>query len=220
MAKTSRGARSPAAPARFVRGEQDLGGSFHQHDFRIAPPAQQIESDIAAVPLEFKIDARISKTQLVQGHMIQKGWHYRIAERHCIGFMTKVHAKTGFEKGKGRGRGPGLRRASNGIGRRAAVTFADEAAKQFRQTAQVLVRRRFEHRGEDLGRMTDKTVTREAERDHGIVMRPDRAVVIGNRIKARLAARERSNPPPAERVPAEQCLGDARRPLRRCDPRE
>ena len=39
----------------------DLGGSFHQHDFRIAPPAQQIESDIAAVPLEFKIDARISK---------------------------------------------------------------------------------------------------------------------------------------------------------------
>jgi len=109
-----------------------LLGSFYQHNLRIPPPPQQIEGDIAAMPLEFKVDARIAKTQVVYGHMIQKGWHHRIAERHRIGFLTQLHAKTCFKKGKGRGRGPGLRRASNGICRRAAVTFAYKAAIQFR----------------------------------------------------------------------------------------
>ena len=93
------------------------------------------------------------------------------------------------------------------------MRFADKAAEQFRQAAQLLIGCRFKHRGEDLGRMPDKAITGEAKRDHRIVMRPDRSIVIGNRIETRLAARDRSNSPAAEGIPAEQGLGDARRPF-------
>ena len=137
-----------------------------------------------------------------------------------LDFMTQLHAKTGPEKGKRRGRRPGLRGASNGIGCRAAVRFADEAAEQLRQAAQLLVRCRFEHRGEDLGRVPREAITGKTKRYYRVVVRPDRAVVIGNRIESRLAARDRSDPPSTERIPAKQCLGDACRPFRRGDPDE
>src|ERR1700682_2546691 len=54
--------------------------SFDQHDLRVALSAQQIEGHIPPVPMESEVEARLAETQLVQGHMIQKGGHDRIAE--------------------------------------------------------------------------------------------------------------------------------------------
>jgi hypothetical protein len=54
--------------------------SFDQHDLRVALSAQQIEGHIPPVPMESEIEARLAETQLVQGHIIQKGGHDRVAE--------------------------------------------------------------------------------------------------------------------------------------------
>src|ERR1700674_4887026 len=105
--------------------------------------------------------------------------------------MTEVHAETGPEKGERRSRRPGLRRARNGIGRRPAVRFADEAAEQLRQAAQLLVRRRLEHREKHFGRVQGEAITGKTKCDYRVVVRPYRAVVIGNRIESQLAARDR-----------------------------
>jgi hypothetical protein len=116
--------------------------------------------------------------------------------------MAKVHAETGPKKSKGRRGGPGLRRASNGIGRRPAVRLANEAAEQFRQTAQLLMAGRLEDGREDLAGFLDQPVPGKAKRDDRIVMRPDRAIMIGDWIVSRLAAGDGSDPPTAERISA------------------
>src|ERR1700730_1917621 len=55
-------------------------GSFEQHDLRVTLSAQQIEGHIPPVPMESEVEARLAETQLVQGHIIQKGGHDGIAE--------------------------------------------------------------------------------------------------------------------------------------------
>src|SRR5580693_10423564 len=54
--------------------------SFDQHDLRVALSAQQIEGHIPPVPMKSEVEARLAETQMVQGHIIQKGGHARIAE--------------------------------------------------------------------------------------------------------------------------------------------
>ena len=145
--------------------------------------------------------------------MIQEQRQDRIAKGNGVAVMTKLHAKTCPKKGKWRSRSPGLRRARDGISCRTAVRFADEAAEQFRQPPQILIGGSFEHRGKDLRRLKYKAIASEAKCDHRIIMWPDRAVVIGNRIETRLPICDRSNSPAAERVRSKQCPRDARRKL-------
>jgi hypothetical protein len=71
-----------------------LDGSFHQHDPRIALPLQQIDGDIAAVPLESKIETRIAQSQLVQNDVIQKAGHNRIAKAKGVRLVIELHTKT------------------------------------------------------------------------------------------------------------------------------
>ena len=72
--------------------------------------------------------------------MVQKVRHDGIDETDRIGAMAQIHAETCCKESKGRRGGPSLQRASDRIGRRAAMRLADEAAEQFRQAAQILTR--------------------------------------------------------------------------------
>src|SRR3954469_15571639 len=53
-------------------------------------------------------------------------------------------------------------------------------------------------------------VARQPEPDQGIVMRPDRAVVVRGRIEALLARADGAQPPAREELRTEEAFGDAR----------
>src|SRR5208337_2469225 len=134
--------------------------------------------------------------------------------------MAKVHAETGPKKSKGRRGGPGLWRASDGIGRRPTVRLANEATKQFRQEAQLLMASSLEDGREDLRGFFGQAVAGEAKRDDCIVMWPDRAVMIGNWVVSRFAAGDGSDPPAAKRISAQKRLCNAGGALRGGDSAE
>ena len=66
----------------------------------------------------------------------------------------------------------------------------------------------------DLADRTLEAVAREAERDQRIVVRPDRAVVIGHRIVAHFTARHGPDPPAGEEARAQQPVRDQFRAVR------
>src|SRR6185437_5482677 len=65
-----------------------------------------------------------------------------------------------------------------------------------------------------------ETVPREADRNHRVVVRPDRAVMIRQRVIPRLALGKCSDTPTAETIPTHEVAGHAARPLRRYYARE
>ncbi len=54
-----------------------------------------------------------------------------------------------------------------------------------------------------------QAVAREAERDQRVVVRPDRTVMVGHRVVARLAFGDRADAPAREKLLAHQVGGDA-----------
>src|SRR5207253_4684576 len=107
-------------------------------------------------------------------------------------------------------RRPGLRRARHRIERRRLAALALEAAEELRQPREMHVRRGVEKRGGERERLGAVAVARKSERDHRVVMRPYRAVVIGRGVEAPLAPRERADAPAAEEIGLEEALRHAR----------
>src|SRR5262249_28417565 len=88
-----------------------------------------------------------------------------------------------------------------------------EAAEQLRQAMQVEKRAGFVQSPQDAQYALLESVMGQALRDQGVVVRPDRAVVIRHRIVARLARGYGSHPPAGKRLGAKQHLRHARSPF-------
>ena len=95
---------------------------------------------------------------------------------------------------EGRATCPCLRRTGDRIERWASPT-ALEAAEQLGQSAQIHVGCGVEETAKDAFKLAFEPILRETERDQGVVMRPNRSVVIGHRIEGPLLTGDRSNTP-------------------------
>lgn len=93
-----------------------------------------------------------------------------------------------------------MRRARDGVGRRSRARAAFEAAEELRQSAQVQEQGGVEETGEKPDRRLLEAVPGEPGRDDGVVMRPNRSIVVGHRVVADLPGGERPNPPAAMKI--------------------
>ena len=124
-------------------------------------------------------------------------------------------AQHGLQQEERRAGRPRLRRAGDGIERRAAPGPAREAAEQLGQCGADPCSSAASNRPRT-SRSTPRleAVAREAQRDQRVVVRPDRAVVIGHRVVARLAHGDGADAPAGEDIGAAAARGDAPRAVR------
>src|SRR4029077_13979054 len=97
-----------------------------------------------------------------------------------------------------RGR-PGLGSAGDGVESGALPWSSREAAEQFGQPMEIDEGARVEHRLQHLEDFRLESVAREPVSDQGVVVRPDRAVVVGHGIVAYFSVRQRANSPSGKR---------------------
>src|SRR4030095_11799804 len=100
-----------------------------------------------------------------------------------------------MKKGEERARGPRLGRAGDGIAGRSAVSEPRKAAKKLGQALQIEIARGFEKSAEYSRDFALCAVARQSQRDQRVVVRPDRAIVVGHRVVASLGGGDRPNAP-------------------------
>src|SRR5690606_11178352 len=98
--------------------------------------------------------------------------------------------------------------------RRRLAGAAREAAEEFGKTVEVEEEARIQQRGEDAGSLFVEAVSGEPRRDEGVVVRPDRTIVVRHRVVARLAGGHGPNSPARGQGFAGQCRGEPDRPAR------
>ena len=110
----------------------------------------------------------------------------RPVEFHLAGAIEKLEAEGRLQQAERSRARPGLRRAGDRILSGRVALEPGETAVQLRQPAQIHVGGGLEQRAEHLRGRPLQAVAREAHGDQAVVVRPDRAVVIGHRVVARL----------------------------------
>src|SRR6185437_16234836 len=87
----------------------------------------------------------------------------------------------------------------------AAPMLSREAAEQFGKALEIEVGRGFEQALEEARGLAPETVARETRGNQGIVVRPDRAVVVAHRIVSRLGRGDGAYAPSGKRRAVHQC---------------
>src|SRR6266478_3955539 len=90
----------------------------------------------------------------------------------------EVDTEARLNKREHAGAGPGLRGARDGIKCRRIESAPGEAAKQLRQPPQIHTTRGLEQPPEDLEDLSLQAIAGETQRDHRVVVRPTRAVMV------------------------------------------
>ena len=105
-----------------------------------------------------------------------------------------------------------MRRARDGIGCRSRSRASREAAEELRQSAQIQEHGGVEEAREKPDRRFLEAVTGEPGRDDGVVMRPNRPVVIGHRVVTGLSGCKRPYSPAAVKILSLEAPRQAFRP--------
>ena len=100
-----------------------------------------------------QVKVRRPEAEPADHDLAQKAREDGIAKANRIALPIEVQPQARCEGGKGRRRGPGLRRAGDRIRRRPTVAPAREPAEQLGQAAQLLIRGHLEQHAADLGRL-------------------------------------------------------------------
>ena len=162
-------------------------------------------------------NSALSNAERADGDPIHKVRQRRATKADLLRLEIELEAQARLQQRQRRCARPGLRRAGHRIERRPLAERAPEAAEQFRGPTQVHIARRvIETRQEPLSFLS-QSVSSEAEADQRVVVRPDRAVVVGHRIVARFGRSDRPDAPASEEVRAQQLLSDRRRSFLRDD---
>ena len=149
-------------------------------------------------------DARAPDAQPAQRQLVHPRRELRVDDAHRPARSVRIDAEDGAQQEEHRARGPGLRRARDRVADRLLLLPLAHPAEQFRQPVVPEVARRRVGAGEDLQGFALHPVVRQAHRDDRIVVRPDGAVVVAERVVGGLAAREGPDPPAVESLGAEQ----------------
>src|ERR1051325_10896183 len=202
--------------SRFPRNEQ--GSAREQRrNLDLAAGPQQLHRDLVAVATDDEINAGVPELEIAQDQVAEERRQARVAQADLARAGVELQPERRLDQRERRRARPGLRRAGDRIERRAAAAPAREAAEELGQAAQIHVGRRVEQALEHLLDGALEAVAGEPERDQRIVVRPDRAVVIRQRIVALLALRDGADAPAGEEVRTHQVVPDLGRALLRAD---
>src|SRR4029077_11782688 len=146
--------------------------------------------------------------------LVEEFREHRPVEADLARPPIEVDTEARLNKCEDAGAGPGLRRARDGIKCRRIEPAPWEAAKQLRQSPQVHIARSLEQPAEDLEDLGLEAIAGETQRNQCIVVRPNRAVVIRHRGRARGRTRRRPPPPPRKAGAAEEGVGNTARASR------
>src|SRR5450759_1575543 len=108
--------------------------SMREHDRHLDPAAgaQDLERHLVAVAADPKVDAGRSQFQFSQHHFVEKRRQTRVAQADFAALGVKFEPERRLQQRERRRARPGLRRAGDGIERRAASLFTAKAAEQLR----------------------------------------------------------------------------------------
>ena len=111
-----------------------------------------------------------------------------------------------------------MRRAGYRIESRALPRTTIDSAEQFGQALKFDRGAEIEQAHQNAAGKLAKIVAGHSRSDDGIVMRPDRTVVVRERVVARLMTADRPNTPSAEKILADQGVGHEVRAFGTGDP--
>ena len=113
-----------------------------------------------------------------------------------------AQTETRLEQEKHRNRGPRLRTTGNRIQRRTFTGPAREPAEQLGQSMQLKKLAGVEETGKNLQCALLESIGGHPGCDKGIVVRPDRSIVIGHRIVSDFRGCDGSDTPSVKHIPA------------------
>ena len=147
---------------------------------------KDLDADVIGLTLEEKIhrggaDAQSADRELWNSFR-QAGAH----KNDPVACAFDSQAQAGLDQHKRRCRCPCLRRTCHGVKRRTFSSSAFEAAKEFRKAMQFHVTTDVEQREHHSARQISEAIAPETARDKRVIVRPDRTVVIRERIVPRL----------------------------------
>ena len=104
---------------------------IHRRHHDLPLVAQYLERHVVAVPAQHQVHDRLAKTQVAQGHLLEKLRQPRVVQQDFVAVRIEFETEGRLQEQKRRASGPGLRRAGDWIERRPALAPALEAAIQF-----------------------------------------------------------------------------------------
>lgn len=193
---------------------------LHRHHAHASFSAKDVNSHIPFVPGEGQVNARLPHAQSSNMHLGQELGQVRVGEDNLFLRATDFETQASLKEKEHGPRGPRLRGARNWIERRAFAWTPVKTAEQLRKPVQVEEKACVEQSRENLNHFVLKSVSGKPCSDDGIIMRPDRSVVIGHWVVARFASSYSTHSPPGERCFAGECRRHTARPILTDDPRE
>src|SRR5688572_17981099 len=128
-----------------------------------------------------QVYARSTDLKIAQDHLVEKIRQSWIAQVNLVRLRPKLQAERRLNQRERRRGGPGLRRTGDRIERRPAPALTLEPAKQLGKPPQIHIAGSLEQTARNLSDRTLEAVARKPKRNQCIVVRPDRAIVIGHR---------------------------------------
>src|SRR5262245_45972034 len=182
-------------------------------DLELPAPLQDLHRYVVGVAAHLEVDARLLELKIAQHHLVQERGQVRVAQPDLVRGRIELEPERRLDQRERGGARPRLRRAGDRIVRGPAPAAALEAAEQFRQAPHLHVGRRIEQALEHALDRAIEAAAREPERNQRIVVRPDRAVVVGHRVVARFRAGDGANAPAGEELRPQQPESDLDRPV-------
>src|SRR3984957_9480113 len=221
-AGSSRARASPSAPPVLFREPGRTrrpcpSALLLDHHLSAPDPPQNVDRNIRSVALQEDIDSAFANGERANDGPIEKVRQCRAVKTDLLRVAIELEAQTSLQQRQRRSARPGLRGAGHRIERWALAEGAREAAKQFRRPTQVHIARSVKETRQEPLSFLSQSISSKAEADQRVVVRPDRAVVVGHRIVARFGRGDRPDAPAREEVRTQQLLSDRRRSILRND---
>src|SRR5262245_22394101 len=134
------------------------------------------------------VHTRLPKPEIAEQYRLEKGRQVRIPKTDLILHGVELQSERRLQHEERRAACPGLRRTGDGVKRGASTLPALKTAEQLGKPAQIHIGRGFEQASEHLVNGALVSVSRKPQGDQGVVVRPNRTIVIGHRIVSLLGA--------------------------------
>ena len=163
---------------------------------------------VPVVPVEVKRCAAISDLKMPYGDPLKPIRQVRLAHLdHAMGGID-IDGEARLQHKKDGAARPGLRCAGGREGNRPFAGTTGKAAEELRHAKFRQAAGYVEQTTQNLCGLLPHSVSGKSRRDDGTVVRPDRAVVVGDGIVAALANGNRAHAPAAEQVGGHQGVAD------------